>query len=143
MSFDFRYNKALSTAHLSTAAQFLAAAQRAKDEQHWSVFIDTLCSASELIAKAFLLGTADQRILKARSHDAVKAQANWHRKLGNLADEHVGSLNRVWDLRNPARYLDRSLDFSQSESEELLASLMDFYSFVERDVSGVEPTSTE
>ena len=102
VSFDFRYNKELSRSHLLAAKQFLSAAQHAKDNQYWAVFIDVLCSASELTAKAFLLGMPGEGIINARSHDAVKTQANWHRKLGNLPDTYVGSLNRVWGLRNPA-----------------------------------------
>lgn len=131
VSFDFVYNKALSREHLRVASQFLDAATNACARGHWPVVVDTLCSASELTAKAYLLGTPDESLLRAKSHGLISSRTNLHGKLGNLDPEHVDGFNRIWGLRHDARYLRGDLSLSEEEASGLLNRLRQFYSFVE------------
>lgn len=132
VSFDFIYNRALSRSHLEAAKQFLLAAAIAKDKKHWAVFIDNLCSASELTAKAYLLSSPDSTVKSAKSHNLVKSRANKHGQLGNLQKSHVESFNKVWRLRNPARYLEGTLSINDEEADSLIKDLEDFSSYVEQ-----------
>jgi hypothetical protein len=131
VSFDFVYNKSLSREHLRVASQFLEAAENACALKHWPVLVDTLCSASELTAKAYLLGTPDRSLIRSKSHGTVSSKTNLHGKLGNLDPRYVESFNRTWGLRHQARYLQGDLQLSDEGASELLGRMREFHLFVQ------------
>jgi len=131
LHFDFIYNKQRSSQHIEAARQFLESASTALDKRHWAVLIDSLCSASELTAKAYLLGSPDKTIMESKTHKVVASRANMHGKLGNLQSHHVAAFNKVWNIRSRARYLEGELSFTEEEAEELLKNLEEFIAYVE------------
>lgn len=127
VSFDFIYNKRLSRNHLRVASEFLASAENARNNEHWSVFVDSLCSASELVAKAYLLGRPDKIIRTSKKHSIVSSRINQERQLGNVADSHVDSLNKLWQLRRSARYLEGELHINSAIADQIYADIVDFF----------------
>jgi uncharacterized protein (UPF0332 family) len=132
LHFDFIYNKQKSAQHLAAARQFVEAARHGIEKKHWAVVVDALCSASELTAKAYLLGSPDKTIMEAKSHGIVASRANAQRKLGNLQSHHVESFNKVWGLRTKARYLQGELDFSEAEAVDIMNTIDDFIADVQQ-----------
>lgn len=128
--FDFKYNKERASKHLKAAQQFVDAARAALGKAHWSVFIDSLCSASELTAKAYLLSSPDKTIIKSKRHGVVASKTNKHKKLGNLERHHVDAFNKVWSVRGKARYLEGELDINEKEANDLLENIEGFIVFV-------------
>jgi uncharacterized protein (UPF0332 family) len=127
ISFNFIYNKRSSQQHLSAAKEFLHAAKSSFNEYHLRACIDTLHSASELAAKAYLLGRPDKSILEAKSHDVVHRKINIERKLGNVENSHIIAFNKLRNLRGAARYLRSELT---AEAEEIEAMLSDVEEFI-------------
>ena len=132
LHFDFTYNKKLSSEHIEVAGQFLESARIALEKKHWAVFIDSLCSASELTAKAYLLGSPDKTIMESKTHRIVASRINMHRKLGNLQGRHIEAFNRVWSIRDRVRYLEGELTFTEDEATLLLENLEEFKRYIER-----------
>lgn len=131
LHFDFIYNKQRSSQHIEAARQFLESARTALEKKHWAVLIDSLCSASELTAKAYLLGFPDKTIMESKTHGVVASRANMHRKFGNLQGHHIEAFNKVWNIRGRARYLEGELTFTEDEAIDLLGNLDEFIGYVE------------
>jgi len=126
LHFDFVYNKQRARQHLEAARQFIASAKHALENEHWAVVIESLCSASELTAKAYLLSAGGDSALKSKTHGVIASRTNMHRKLGNLDSSHVDVFNRVWGMRNNARYLEGELALTQAEAQEYIIVLEEF-----------------
>jgi uncharacterized protein (UPF0332 family) len=126
ISFDFIYNKASSQNHIGAAKEFLHAAESSLEKGYLRACLDNLHSASELAAKAYLLGTPDHSLVKAKSHDVVHKKINAQRKIGNVKNEHVEVFNKLSALRSSARYLNGELKVGKSEVESMLSEIRDF-----------------
>jgi uncharacterized protein (UPF0332 family) len=118
-AFDFRYNKDMSRQHLDTATQFLAAAEYASQQEHWSSFVDNLFSAVELTAKATLLLMPDKRFREKASHKAIQLRYNRFADLGNVDPEHITAFNKLYGMRDKARYLKQPFKISCDEASTL------------------------
>jgi uncharacterized protein (UPF0332 family) len=128
---NFIYNKQRSAQHIEAARQFIEAVRTALEKKHWAVLIDSLCSASELTAKAYLLGSPNKTIMESKTHGIVASRANMHRKLGNLQGHHIEAFNKAWNIRGRARYLEGELTFTEQEAVDLLKNLEEFIAYVE------------
>ena len=118
-AFDFTYNKSLSLQYIKKAEQFIAVADFALANKHWSAFVDNLFSASELLAKAVLLGSwFDSRFIKNFSHKAIHSRFNKYTNLGNTDPKFTNTLNKLSRLRYPARYITQELNFEEAEAKE-------------------------
>jgi len=126
ISFNFIYNKRASQEHLSAAKEFLHAAKNSSKEHHLRACVDSLHSASELAAKAYLLGRPDKSIIEAKSHDVVHRKINIERKRGNLDDSHIDAFNKLRNLRASARYLRSELVVEPQEIEDTLNEVEEF-----------------
>lgn len=126
ISFDFIYNKVSSQNHIGAAKEFLHAAESSLKEGYLRACIDNLHSASELAAKAYLLGTPDHSLVKAKSHDVVHRKINAQRKIGNVKNEHVDVFNRLSSLRASARYLNGELKVEKADVELMLSEIRGF-----------------
>ena len=131
VAFDFLYNKERSRKHIRAAREFVEGAKLALDKELWSLLIDSLCSASELSSKAYLLSTPDQQILKSKTHGVVRSKINIQRKLGNVEENHIEAFNKLWDRRNYARYLEGEIDISKEEAVEIIKNIEEFIEHVE------------
>lgn len=126
ITFNFIYNKKSSQEHLAAANEFLHAAESSLKESFLRAAIDSLHSASELAAKAYLLGRPDKSIVEAKSHDVVHRKINMERKLGNVNPDHVDTFNSLRSLRSSARYLQSDLKIERHQVEEMLNDIKAF-----------------
>lgn len=132
ISFNFIYNKTLSRRHLEAAKEFLEAARESHRKGHFSACIDNLHSASELAAKAYLMGHADKKLMESKSHDVIHQKINFERKLGNVNETHVETINKLKNLRAPARYLKGDLKVEGDDIEMMLDEVSAFISDVSK-----------
>ena len=123
MAFDFRYNKDMSRRHLDAASQFLGTAEFALEKQHWSSFVDNLFSAAELTARATLLMMPDQKFRKKASHKAIHNKYNRFANPGNIAKEHLTAFNKLYGIRDKARYLKQPFVVSHEEAATLISAV--------------------
>ena len=108
------------------AMEFLHAAESSLKESYLRSAIDSLHSASELAAKAFLLGSPDKTIIEAKSHDVVHRKINMQRKLGNVNSDHIDTFNNLKNLRSSARYLQTELTIQKAQVEEMFGDIKEF-----------------
>lgn len=132
ISFNFIYNKLSSRQHSSVAKEFLYAAKSGFNENHFRACIDNLHSASELAAKAFLLGRPDKSIVEAKSHDVVHRKINVERKLGNVEGSHIDAFNKLRNLRASARYLHGEFMAKSEEIKRMLNNVEEFINDVSK-----------
>lgn len=126
IAFNFIYNKNTSQKHLAAANEFLHAADSCLKENYLRAAIDNLHSASELAAKAFLLGHPDKSITEARSHGVIHSKINMQRKLGNVNSNHIDTFNSLKSLRSSARYLQSEFTIQKGQVEEMLGDVKEF-----------------
>lgn len=119
--FDFRRNATLAAQTLAAAQEFFDCAAYSLRKHHLRSFADTLFSAMELLAKAHLLPLADKPFTEAKKHTAVATRYNLWGKLGNADPRGVALLNRLAQLRGPARYLEKDLVLTADEARDMLA----------------------
>jgi hypothetical protein len=120
VAFDFRYNKTLARQHFSVAEQFFRTAEHALSNKHWSAFADNLFSAAELAARANLLLMPDKKFREKATHKAIHHRYNRFADLGNVDPEHVSAFNKLYGIRDKARYLRQPFTMSQAEAKTLL-----------------------
>lgn len=121
-NFNFIYNRGLSLKHIKAARQFLETAEYALDKQYWSVFVDTLFSASELAVKALMMGHhADLR--NAKRHTRVHSVFNQFARMGNVDEEQRSTFNQLSQLRPTARYLHKEVEFNEVEAQQMLETV--------------------
>jgi hypothetical protein len=133
--FDFRKNLAASQAHVDAAKQFHAAAQLALDAGHLRPFVDNLFSASELAAKAFLLGNADPTFRPRTTHDTIRARFNRMAKPGQVHSDKTRTFNTLEGLRRRGRYLDGPFDVEFARAREMLAEIGELIGTLDRSIA--------
>jgi hypothetical protein len=74
-----------------------------------------------LLAKARLLLHPDERILSSRAHEHTRSAYNREVRFGNIDSRFAQLLNRLTDLRNPARYSLEPFSVAADEAEEMMA----------------------
>ena len=125
IAFDFRYNKALSKKHIETAKEFYDSARFSFRNKYWSVFVDNLFSAAELLARSVLLSAPDPKFREKATHKVIKSRYNQEYQLGNLDANHRAAFNKLSDLREGARYLKGDVSISEAEAQKLLDAVED------------------
>jgi HEPN domain-containing protein len=121
LAFDFRRNAGRMTKHSELAAQFLAAARFARERGFLRVFVDNLFSATELMAKGLLIWLPDRSLLDSKTHRSIKVRFNALRKHDNVDGRFADLLNRLAQLREPARYLSGEVTLTDGEMDAMLA----------------------
>ncbi len=115
--FDFLYDKALSLKHINAAKQFIEAAEGSLEKEIWSPFIDNLFSATELLAKAKLLGIwSDPKFRINSNHKAVHSRYNQMANMRNVSSEYAQTFNKLSKLRYLARYVEGDITMSEEEA---------------------------
>jgi uncharacterized protein (UPF0332 family) len=127
IAFDFRYNATRVAATLGAAREFLDGATFALDQHHMRHFVDTLFSATELMAKGMLLMRPDEDVLQSRKHTFISRRFNLSGQWGRTDPRHVKLLNRLQDLRGSARYLDKDFPLSTQEASDMLGTAEDMF----------------
>src|SRR5215217_2710700 len=127
IAFDFRYNATRIAATLNAAREFLDGATFALDQHHMRLFVDTLFSATELMAKVLLLMNAEKNLLKSKHHTSISRRFNLSDRWGHTDPRYVKLLNRLQDLRGSARYLDKDFTLSTEEASDMLGTAEDMF----------------
>jgi HEPN domain len=127
IAFDFRYNATRVARTLNAAREFLDGATFALDQHHMRLFADNLFSATELMAKGKLLMDADKDLLRSKKHTFISSRFNLSGKWGHTDPRYVKILNRLQDLRGPARYLDEDFTLSAEEASDMLGTAEDMF----------------
>jgi uncharacterized protein (UPF0332 family) len=122
LAFDFRRNAARQETHADAAEEFLDAAAEDLSTERLRVFVDNLLSATELLAKAFLIAFPDERLLKAKRHSLITARFNREASLANVDPAYAKLLNRLWELRHAARYLSGDFVLDETEGRRMLVT---------------------
>jgi uncharacterized protein (UPF0332 family) len=141
IAFDFRYNRAEVARHLGAAAEFLAAADDACKREHHHSFVDTLFSATELTAKAELLMLPDPALLGAKSHKFLGQRFNQRWRNHSAVQAEVALLNRLSQLRYPARYLRSDLNMTSADAVQMLQTATAFHARVTAQAPKMDPSS--
>ncbi len=131
ISFNFQYNAQRAQQALEVAQEFLAAAKHSAEKNHLHAGVDTLYSAVELLARAWLLPMPIKTVLAGRTHGSIRAPFNVHGHLGNTDMEFVQLLNRLSNLRPKARYLSAALNVDKAGLLEMLSKAKDMLRAVE------------
>ncbi len=122
LAFDFRHNATRIADHVDAASEFLDAARWALENNKPRPFVDSLLGATELAAKGFLIAAPDKTLLTTRKHGYIQSRFNQEGRLKNVDSRFVDLLNRLWNLRRPARYVSRELDLDPGEMKVMLAT---------------------
>ena len=129
LTFDFVYNKAVSTNHLKVAKEFLKTAKYALENNLSTSFIDNSFSAVELLAKTNLLLETNSVVQGKTNHKAIKVEFNKRQK--NAANEFDASVkdvfNQLSDYRGKVRYLNAEVDLDTFDNNKIYNILEKLY----------------
>jgi uncharacterized protein (UPF0332 family) len=135
LTFDFRYNKALASKHITAAKEFYEVAAYSFEQKKLSPFVDNLYSAAELLAKATLLLMPDIELRKKASHASINAGYNKFANLGNVKPEYRDALNKLHGRRSSARYLQGdSISLTDGEARSYLDTVKAMIEDVEQSI---------
>ena len=116
--FDFRSGRGKAAGMLEAATEFLEAAKWSAQRGDARVSVDTLFSASELVAKTHLILRPGRSILK--THQSVSTAFNQWARLGNVGRGFRELFNRMSNQRAAARYNAAVVDLPSGEDLALL-----------------------
>jgi uncharacterized protein (UPF0332 family) len=125
IAFDFRVNKSLARKHVAAAYEFLRSAERCVKPKDWHPFFDNLFSAAELSVRSILLTMRE----KTQTHKGVSMRFNRFADLENVGPEYKKTFNRLYGVRDPARYLKGDITIPK---EEALSMLRDVRGLIRR-----------
>jgi uncharacterized protein (UPF0332 family) len=120
VTFDFRYNSARIAEHLTAAREFISSAAANLAASRLRPFVNDLFGAVELMAKARLMVHPDERILRSKKHSFTMSNYNLFVNQGNADKRFADLLNRLADLRNPARFPDGAFSLPLADASEML-----------------------
>lgn len=131
-TFDFRYNKAKASQHLTVAKEFIELAHFAFNNRYWSAFVDVCYSAIELLAKAELMLMPLKETIETRKHEVIRTKYNWFVNLGNAKIDYKTTLNELAKMKPSARYLRSPLSISNGKAKSYLEIIEDMKKYVEQ-----------
>lgn len=142
--FDGAYNTLLIGSQLNAADEFIGLTETALERGSLRGFAENAFAATELLARAELLSLPDRRVAKGRTHRTTKGLYNQWAKLGNTERRFAELLNRLGDLREPARYLQTEFSLDPATAARHMATLHDMRRHVEsvRPKRALETTPT-
>lgn len=133
VKFDFRYNAARVSEHISAASEFISGASMALENGMLRAFTEQLYAAVELMAKGELI-MHYKSIYFSKKHGVISARYNMWGKLGNTSSEYPALLNRLTTLRRSARYLEGTFSLSTEEANEMLQTARSMLADLEKRV---------
>jgi hypothetical protein len=74
------------------------------------------------MAKGMLIWQPDRSLLDSKTHHLIKVRFNLERKHDNVDPRFAELLNRLWKLRERARYLAGEVELTQAEMDEMLGA---------------------
>lgn len=120
LSYDTRYNARRAAEQGAAAREFLEAAGFSLARDNVRAFADALFSASELMAKTYLVTLTGPK--KRIGHGTVAADFNVQRKAGNVNERFAQLFNRLSNLRSSARYLNADFTLDPADAAAMMAT---------------------
>jgi uncharacterized protein (UPF0332 family) len=120
LSFDLRYNAGRIAEHIDAAQEFIDSATESMERPR--AFVESLWSAVELMAKAFLIVVPDKDLLTSRTHGIIHSRFKQARKLNRVESRYADLLNRLTGLRRKARYPSGAFSIERAEIDDMLAT---------------------
>jgi uncharacterized protein (UPF0332 family) len=142
IAFDFRYNKKRIENHLDAAQEFLAVAKLCLETKRYRAFFENLFAATELTAKSWLLTMPLPKLIRSSKHGYIRSLLVGHTRMGNFPAEHAKLYNKLNELRDEARYLNRTFKPEQDKCEHFLAGAEEMIRLVEAAFPRPAPSST-
>lgn len=137
--FQFSYGHPSRFEYLARADDFLETAMQALDSGRFGPFFENVFAACELMTKAELLATRPTIDLVLNSkgrHGWIRGvYASWA-NLGNTDGRYPKLLQRLEDLRAPARYLRGGAELDVGEAKEIAVTLREMRTHVQGRVDG-------
>lgn len=130
-SFDLIYNKSKTRQHLDAAREFIGGAEYAAKNKCWRLYAECIFGAKELISRAYLLSSPDQKYERKGSHRATHTRINIESNLGNVPREYIDIFNKFGNLRREARYVEGDVTFSEGEAGNYIDLAKGFLALVE------------
>lgn len=118
-AFDFRYNEGYAKELISASTEFLDTADESFSKGRTRAAIDNLFSAAELAAKAFIITIPYPSEKKKKTHGMIHTKFNQLSRHGNVETEQRKAFNKLTNFRSAARYLEKRLNISKDELEDL------------------------
>lgn len=131
LAFDFRYNKGVAAKHLRAAREFLDTAGEALESGREAVFVDSLLSATELVARATLLTMPDKKFRKRSNHKEIQQKHATFVELGNADPSHASVYTELRRLRDAKRYVTADPEITSEDAQRYLATVEDMYAHAE------------
>jgi hypothetical protein len=128
IKFDGTWNKARAKQRFDTAKEFYQAAKLCIDNKLLRPFIDNLYSAVELLATSQLLLMADKKYTKKQTHPATRTRIN----SGQYNPEHKSLYNKLYGLRDAARYLNKDFVYDAKDGIVLLNKVDGIMTYTEK-----------
>ncbi len=133
MAFDFLYNKDIRKKQYKRSLDFLESAENALIMNKYSVFIDTLYSATELISRMYLLSSPDEKFINKSTHKSIQIKMNKHSELNEETKEITCLLNKLSVLRHKARYSNDDFEIDKNDAAAMLKIFKDFINNLPKD----------
>lgn len=130
ITFDFHYNSARIADHVKTAREFMDGASLSLDRGQLRVFTANLFQAVELLAKSSLFKLGHKSLITSNSHKHIRSQYNLHSRSGVTNSRYAPLFNKLFDLRNKAKYPDSPFSLDTSEAEEMLTMAEEMFEAV-------------
>lgn len=128
IKFDGTWNKARAKQRFDAAKEFYEAAILCLNNQLLRPFIDNLYSAVELLATSQLLLIADKKYTKKQSHSSTRTRIN----SVQYKSEHRSIYNKLYGLRDGARYLNNDFRYNSDDGAKLLQNVNKIMTYTEQ-----------
>ena len=143
LSFDFVYNKALSSSLLQSSEDFLATAVDALSKDRIAPFLDNLFNSAELAARSLLLSVPDPKFREKGSHFVIHSRINLEAKRGAIDPDLAKAFNSLYENRVGARYQPQPKSIDPAQTRYLLESTERLIALAKQRIARPEPGGAE
>jgi uncharacterized protein (UPF0332 family) len=133
--FNTAHNLDPSAKHLDAAREFLSAAASSIDEGRLRVAVDTLCSATELLNKAFLF--TFPCYAEGSTHRAVSTEFYRLSRFHWFDSVYTPSVKKLWSLRSTARYLKGPITFDAGVAQRAWQAADEFANWISETITDI------
>ena len=126
VKFDFRYYMDTAKEHIAAAREFYESARDNFDRKRFRPFYEDCWAVAELLSACNFLLIGQKYDRHDRNVEKMKAWAD----LGNVRVEFSEVLEKLYNLRDPARYL-KTGDFRKEDASKILVILEEMFEFTE------------
>lgn len=129
VKFDFRYYRDTAKEHINVAKEFFESAKENLAKERFRPFYEECWAVAELLSACNFLLTGFKYDSHHKNMEYMKSWAN----LGNVKLEFSEILEKLWKLRDSARYL-KSRDFEKEDHDGFVRTLEEMFEFTEKSI---------